>query len=329
MAGEELARIVDEAARAGTLTAVELIDRGRGLMLGLAVGNALGVRSEFWDAQEIAAAHPGGLREIDAAEHLHPWDDDVAQAAVLAEAMLAGDGRMTCEDLAHRLTTWFDVNARGIGNLTYRVIEAWKRGTPASDASRVAWEEQYPRAAGNGAVMRCAPVALRWHAHGRVLVDESARSCLVTHYDPRCVMSCVALNVALAVALHDRTVDLERLARAVPEETHDEGQTAEAIRAAEGQEPETMMLDRDQVSGYTLLAMQVGLWAATQGTDFEESLVRVVSRGGDTDTNGAVAGAVLGARFGARAIPERWTAALRDPQRLVELADGLAAASRR
>jgi len=68
-------------------------------MLGLAVGNALGVQAEFWEAGEIAAAHPEGLREIDSAERLHPWDDDVAQAVVLAEAMLAGDGRMTCEDL--------------------------------------------------------------------------------------------------------------------------------------------------------------------------------------------------------------------------------------
>jgi ADP-ribosyl-[dinitrogen reductase] hydrolase len=327
VAGEDLARIVDEAARAGSADAVELVDRGRGLMLGLAVGNALGVQAEFWEADEIAAAHPGGLREIDSAEHLHPWDDDVAQAVVLAEAMLAGDGRMTCDDLARRLTAWFDGNGRGIGNLTYRIVESWKRGVPAADASRHAWEETHPRAAGNGAVMRCAPVALRWHRHGAALVEESARSCLVTHFDPRCVMSCVALNVALAVALGGGVVDLARLARAVPDETHDEGQTADAIRAALDGTPETMQLDREPGTGYTLLAMKVGLWAATAGTDFEGSLVRVVSQGGDTDTNGAVAGAALGARFGAGAIPPRWVAALREPQRLIELADALVAQS--
>ncbi len=328
MAGEDLARIVDEAARSGSGEAIDLEDRGRGLMLGLAVGNALGVQTEFWDAEEIVAAHPAGLREIDPAEHLHPWDDDVAQAAVLAEAMLAGNGRMTCEDLARRLTAWFDDNARGIGNLTYRLVESWKRGVPAADAARHAWEEIHPRAAGNGAVMRCAPVALRWHGNGDVLVEESARSCLVTHYDPRCVMSCLAFNVALAVTLGGGVVDLERLARAVPEETHDEGQTADAIRAAANERPETMQLDREPGSGYTLLALQVGLWAATAGTDFEETLVRIVSCGGDTDTNGAIAGAALGARFGARAIPVRWIEALREPQRLIELADGLVAASR-
>jgi ADP-ribosylglycohydrolase len=140
-------------------------------------------------------------------------------------------------------------------------------------------------------------------------------------------MSCLALNVVLAAALGGGVVDLARLARAVPEETHDEGQTADAIRAAQGATPETMRLDREPGSGYTLLAMQVGLWAATAATDFEESLVRVVSQGGDTDTNGAVAGAALGARFGAGAIPTRWIERLRDPQRLIELADALAAQS--
>ncbi|MCU0224450.1 MAG: ADP-ribosylglycohydrolase family protein [Acidobacteria bacterium] len=333
MAGEDLASIVDEAARAGGAggaggaSSVDRVDRGRGVMLGLAVGNALGVQAEFWDADEIAAAHPNGLREIDPAEHLHPWDDDLAQAALLAEAMLAGDGRMNCEDLARRLTAWFDGNGRGIGNLTYRIVESWKRGVPAADAARRAWEETHPRAAGNGAVMRCAPVAVRWQRQGAVLVEESARSCLVTHFDPRCVMSSVALNVAIAAALGGATVDLERLARAIPEETHDEGQTADAIRAAAGETLEAMQLDREPGSGYTLLAMKVGLWAATRATDLEESLVRVVSLGGDTDTNGAVAGAALGARFGARAIPARWIERLRDPQRLIELADGLTAPS--
>ena len=62
--------------------------------------------------------------------------------------------------------------------------------------------------------------------------------------------------------------------------------------------------------GYTLKAMQVALWCALRAPDFEEAMVAVVSAGGDTDTNGAVAGAVLGARFGCRAIPPRWRGAV-------------------
>lgn len=315
--------IVDRASRIAAEAEATTRDRCRGAMLGLAVGNALGLPVEFRDAREISLDHPAGVREIDPNELLHPWDDDLAQAALLAEAMSEGDGRMSSEDLAPRFTRWFDTNARGIGNLTYRVIEAWKRGVAPSEASRLAWEKAHPFAAGNGAIMRCAPVALRWGLDGRALVEQTAVSCLVTHFDPRCVISCIAFNAGLALALCGAMVDLSKLARAVPPEMHEDGQAAEAILAAAVQAPEEMALDRDPGTGYTLLAMKVGLWALTQAQDLEESLVRVVSLGGDTDTNGAVAGAALGARFGASAIPGRWTARLREPGRIVELADRL------
>ena len=68
--------------------------------------------------------------------------------------------------------------------------------------------------------------------------------------------------------------------------------------------------------GYTLKALQVALWCAIQASDFEEALVAVVSAGGDTDTSGAVAGAVLGAQFGFHAIPCGWC------QRLAEIRQG-------
>jgi hypothetical protein len=79
----------------------------------------------------------------------------------------------------------------------------------------------------------------------------------------------------------------------------------EAIRSVPGPDLGAIRLDGHYM-GYTLKAMQVALWCAREATDFEEALVTVVSAGGDTDTNGAVAGAVLGARFGNGAIPSRW-----------------------
>ena len=85
-------------------------------------------------------------------------------------------------------------------------------------------------------------------------------------------------------------------------------------------------LRRDQhLIGHTLLALQVGLWAAATPLDFEVALVEIVSAGGDTDTNGAVAGAVLGARYGAAAIPHRWLDCIPERERIETLADDLAA----
>ena len=73
----------------------------------------------------------------------------------------------------------------------------------------------------------------------------------------------------------------------------------------------------------TLLALQVGMWSITTPLVLEHALTAVVSGGGDTDTNGAVAGAVLGARYGVQGIPDRWLECVPQPGRLESLADGL------
>jgi ADP-ribosyl-[dinitrogen reductase] hydrolase len=69
--------------------------------------------------------------------------------------------------------------------------------------------------------------------------------------------------------------------------------------------------------------MQVALWCTEQPGEFEETVVAVVNEGGDTDTNGAVAGAVMGARYGASSIPKRWLINIADTEKLTELADRL------
>ena len=79
----------------------------------------------------------------------------------------------------------------------------------------------------------------------------------------------------------------------------------EALEGADVMRPEEIGVDGWDM-GYTLKAMQIALWCARRATDFEEALIAVVNAGGDPDTNGAVAGAVLGARFGLNAIPGRW-----------------------
>ena len=69
--------------------------------------------------------------------------------------------------------------------------------------------------------------------------------------------------------------------------------------------------------------MQTGLWAAVTPLNLEDALIALVSAGGDTDTNGAVAGAILGARYGASAIPQRWLNCIPQRQRIMQLADDL------
>lgn len=300
----------------------DLRERYRGALLGLATGNALGIPIEGLGRADIAAR--GGVTEVDPEERNRPWDDDVAQAAILAEALLERD-RLTADDLGPRFLRWALDNGRGMGLLTVRVMKELGSGVPPDRAARTVWERSGRQAAGNGAVMRCAPVALRWCRTGEVLVREARASALVTHHDPRCEWSTVAVTAAVAAALAG--------ARPGPQELGDaldgDGAPAavgEAVRAVDGAGLDDLSLD-DEAMGYTLKTMQVGLWSLWADVSLEDGLLAVVNAGGDTDTNGAVAGAVLGARWGAPAVPARWREAIPDPDRLSELADGLLAAA--
>lgn len=299
---------------------MELRDRARGTMIGLAVGNALGIPFEGMPASAIPA---GSVGEISPSEADAPWDDDVAQAVLLTEAALERDA-MDVGDLAARFLTWYRENPRGIGVLTSQVLAALDRGADPRRAARKVWDASGGTAAGNGAVMRCAPLALRWWREPDRLLRETLTSATVTHADPRCGWSAAVLNLALAAVLRGEPPDLERLAEEARRGAGEEGAlVAEAILAVpEVKRPADLALDGPDM-GYTLKTMQVGLWALIRGEDLEAALTSVIEAGGDTDTNGAVAGAALGCRHGLEAIPWRDRAPGRE--RLLELADALIA----
>ncbi|MCE5245609.1 MAG: ADP-ribosylglycohydrolase family protein [Candidatus Polarisedimenticolia bacterium] len=300
----------DEAARG----------RARGALLGLAAGNALGLPVESRGAADVARAYPEGLREVAPEELERPWDDDLAQTMIIAEALLQRGGLLDADDLAGRFLRWFEENGRGIGTLTRGVLLSLSHGVSPRSAAREAWELS-GGSAGNGALMRCAPVALRWRADGAALIRESQNSSLVTHHDPRCVWSCVAFNVGLAAALNGVDLDWGRLARLL-EEAGAPREVAEIVGRPRRGGVGSLHLDKDGI-GFTIKALDVAVHALRRAPDFEETLIEIVAAGGDTDTNGAIAGAALGARFGADAVPRRWLERIRDIDRVQAAADAL------
>ena len=312
-------------------------DRARGLMVGIAAGNLLGIVQEGWSKRRIAAAYPDGVREMEA-QPGYPDDDDLAQALIVAEA--AERGPLDPDDLGRRFWYWAETNGLGMGGLTGRVLELYggdfprrpgsRRGTargstqppreqagvPITEASRTAWGGGQ---AGNGALMRCAPVAVRWRDDAAALVRNSIVSAVPTHWDRRCGWSCALANLAAAAALRGETpaadelldAGVEGVRAALPElqqygyEADVPRRVREAVRGAVGAEVDDVRADGGS-KGYTLLTLRLALIALWRAPGFEQGLRSVVEAGGDTDTNGAVAGAVLGARFGLDAIPARW-----------------------
>lgn len=289
-------------------------EQARGLMAGIAVGNLLGLPYEGDPREWIARACPGGVTDIDPREEDRPDDDDLAQSIIIAEAAL--EGPLDAEDLGRRLLHWMETNGRGIGALTYDVLRLHQGGMPILEASRTAWGG---KRAGNGALMRCAPLAIRWRDDAAALARNSIVGAAPTHWDPRCGWSCVLFNLALAATLRGESVTMDGLLdagagamRASRPELEQYGYDAEppaevreAVARASVERLDNLTLD-DRDMGYTLLALRVGLVSLWRAPDFEHGLRSVVEAGGDTDTNGAVVGAALGARFGLDAIPERW-----------------------
>ena len=169
------------------------------------------------------------------------------------------------------------------------------------------------------------------------MVSDSAATCAATHYAPACQWSCIIINATIALLLDGVTPDLSALLDAARADgcpdlaaiAHADGIPADvldAIAAGDAPPSDISWLLRDhRLIGHTLLAMQVGLWAAMTPLSFEDALVASVSAGGDTDTNAAVAGAVLGARYGVSAIPQRWLDCIPQRERIEGLADGLLA----
>ena len=322
-------------------------DRARGLMVGIAAGNLLGIVQEGWSKRRIAAAYPDGVREMEARPG-YPDDDDLAQALIVAEA--AERGPLDPNDLGRRFWYWAETNGLGMGGLTGQVLELYggdyprrqggrgraargatdpprkPAGVPITEASRTAWGGgQAGRTAwgggqaGNGALMRCAPVAIRWRDDAAALVRNSIVSAVPTHWDRRCGWSCALANLAAAAALRGETPAADELldagvegVRAALPELQQYGYEAgvpqsvrEAVRGAAGAEVGDVRADGGS-KGFTLLTLRLALIALWRAPGFEQGLRSVVEAGGDTDTNGAAAGAVLGARFGIDAIPARW-----------------------
>ena len=308
-----------------------LSDRARGVMLGLAVGNLLGLPMEGCWYGEIDLEYPNGVLDIDPYEAHSPMDDDLAQAVDLGEALLEeGD---CVEEFAKRLVAWRRENGRGIGITTDRVIGELEAGHPPPNAARIVYEEN--PIAPNGGVMRCAPVALVRFRKPELLVSDSAATCVVTHYAPTSQWSCIVINAVIALLLRGVEPDPPALMAAATADGCPD-MLGIALRDGIPSDVLTSIADESQVIedcswlrrdqrliGHTLISMQAGLWAAVTPLDFEPALRQVVEAGGDTDTNGAVAGAVLGARYGASAIPRRWLDVIPQRDRIEGLADGL------
>ena len=300
-----------------------LNDAVAGALLGTFVGDALGMPYEGM----APTAVPERLDMVEARRGRGTYTDDTEMMIVLAESLLE-HGSVDEERLAQAFVERFDPS-RGYGAGTLEVLAGWRRGVPVDTAAQRLFGGE--GSLGNGAAMRIAPIAVLFADSPDELQDQAERSARLTHAHPLAVDAATVQAAAVAAAL--RGEDLLAAARATAKQSVMRRQldrVAALVGSRLGPEHAGDLLGNSALGHESV---PTAIFAVASHGEFEQAVSFAVRCGGDTDTLGAMAGALAGAAFGRTAIPARWLDALENGprgRRYVELlADALVATATR
>ena len=290
-------------------------DRAVGALIGLAVGDAVGTTLEFHprDSYEPLTEMIGGGPFC-----LAPGEgtDDTSMALALADSLLA-DPNLDPDDLMTRFVAWRDNGKYScvsecfdIGRTTSDALDWWEQtGDPLAGSTS-------PKSAGNGSLMRLAPVALvHWQNRPR-LADVAARQSRTTHAAPEAVSACIAFANVLADAIAGMPKDEVLRAR-----RDDYAGEIAAIMVGQWRgQPRSAI----KSTGYVADSLEASLWSVDQTDDFRSAVLLAANLGGDADTTAAITGQLAGALYGVSGIPSDWLSKLAWREQIIAFAEGLA-----
>ncbi len=286
------------------------VGRGTGALVGLAVGDALGTTLEFkapGSFQPISDMVGGGPFDLPPGA----WTDDTSMALCLAESLVESRG-MDLQDQMERYVRWWregHLSSTGrcfdIGTTTRQALDRFQRtGEPLAGSTD-------PHSAGNGSLMRLAPVAMYFHDDLTAAVNHAGESSRTTHGAPTAVDSCRLFAALLVSAIHGAPKS-EFLSwswiSALP------GLRARELNPEVRAVAEGSFLEKNppdiQGSGFVVRSLEAALWAFASTSTFEEGALKAVNLGDDADTTGAIYGQIAGAHYGLEAIPLAWRSRL-------------------
>lgn len=296
-------------------------DRSAGALIGLAVGDAIGTtvefnqRGSFTPLTDMVGGGPFALQP-------GQWTDDTSMALCLADSLLACSGTDQ-KDQMERYVRWWKKGENSstdrcfdIGNATATALRRFMQdGNPVAGSKT-------PHSAGNGCLMRLAPVAIRYgKASG---VDQAVaflQSSETTHGAQECIDATILFGHLLSDALDGATPKNSILGGPDPMDY-----TGRLRSIASGA---YMSLARHQIrgSGYVVDALEASLWCFHTTDSFSDAVLTAANLGDDADTTAAITGQIAGAFYGLEGIPDRWRDLLHDGARIEKLARDLAAAA--
>ncbi|WP_206436074.1 ADP-ribosylglycohydrolase family protein, partial [Altericroceibacterium xinjiangense] len=289
-------------------------DRAIGSLLGLAVGDALGTTLEFTmrDTHPRLTAMEGG-----GPFHLEPgqWTDDTAMALALGDSLIARGG-LDESDLMDRFARWRDEGEYSctgtcfdIGRTVRGALSRYKQtGDPAAGSTD-------PRSAGNGSLMRLAPVAIRYWQDRKTLHEIAARQSRTTHGAPEAVDACVAYADILADAIEGRPRSEVLRPRSGPYAGRIESIVAGSWRSKSRGEIRS--------SGYVAHSLEAALWCVGRTASFYDAVLLAANLAEDADTTAAITGQLAGALYGASGISSNSLGPLAWKERIEEMAASL------
>lgn len=305
--------------RMGVLGAMS-VDRIRGGMMGLLVGDALGVPYEFHPPEAIPPVEQIDMEPPPGFQRAHrvpagTWSDDGAQALCLA-ATLAWHGRFDGRDFANRLSNWANVGYLAVDGHVFDIgiqtQQALMNLAGCDDPLRAGPSGEHQN--GNGSLMRALPLAL-WHGVvGDALWNDADAQSRITHGHPRARLCCVLLcfiacrlaeGLSFAQAWEAAALDVRA------------GIGARGAEEAQGLRDELSWIlqarheQRPQGSGYVLDSLWSTRACLIDDPDYETAVRRAIQLGNDTDTTACIVGGLAGLVHGEDGIPLRWRAALR------------------
>ena len=273
-----------------------MLSRAQGCLLGQLAGDALGSLVEFQTTDKTRREYPEGVRKLaDGGTYKtiagQPTDD--SEMALLLARMLVEEGRYDPEKARLAYLFWLDSGPFDCGV----TVSGGLRDRPNPDSQA------------NGAMMRISPLGIFGANRDLKLVAEWARQdAAITHPHPVCQQANALFTMAIAHAVHGGC-DGRNLYRQIikwTEEMKVERSLLEAVRGA----AETPPPDYVNQQGWVLIAFRNALWQLLHAPNLEEAVVNTVMRGGDTDTNAAICGALLGAVYGRSEVPGQWVESL-------------------
>lgn len=312
--------MINHVTHADTL---ELKSRYRGALLGLAAGDALGTTLEFrtpgsfTPITDMVGGGPFGLAP-------GQWTDDTSMALCLAESLVECRG-FDARDQMERYVRWWRegyLSSTGrcfdIGNTVQAALTAYQAsGEPFSGSTS-------PRSAGNGSLMRLAPVALAYRRRPDDAVATAIASSRTTHGALECLDACRVWTGLLLAALQGwSSRDLctahwrELPGLSSGPELAPAIETVMAGSYRHRQPPEI------RGTGYVVQSLEAALWAFFHGGDFRTGALLAANLGDDADTTAAIFGQLAGACYGEAGIPETWRQRITQADFITRLADAL------